>query len=170
MLSLNFRSLLTVGLCFGVGLGPVRAELGRGAAFPVLSEARLEGVLPATAGRLVLVDFWASWCAPCQASFPALARLHADYAARGVTILGVSVDEKAAASAAFVKRLAPPFATVRDPAHQLVAAVNVSAMPSTFLVGRDGRVRAVFAGYHGNETEKAIRAALDQALAEISLP
>ena len=170
MSPLKLRPLLTAGLLLGASLLPARADVSAGAVFPKLADAQLEGTLPATEGRVLLVDFWASWCAPCKASFPALAQLHSSYGPRGVTIVGVSVDEKADACAAFVKRHAPPFAIVRDQAHKLVSAVKVPAMPTTFIVGRDGRVRAVFAGYHGEETEKAIRAALDQALAEPASP
>ncbi|HLP03707.1 MAG TPA: TlpA disulfide reductase family protein [Opitutaceae bacterium] len=166
MLSRKLSVLLAAGLLLGVASAPARAELACGAAFPSLAEAQLEGTLPDTKGQVVLVDFWASWCAPCKASFPALGQLHADYGARGVTILGVSEDDKAKDYAAFLKKYAPPFATVRDAAHKLAGAVKVPAMPTSVVVGRDGRVRAIFSGYHGEETEKSIRAALDQALAE----
>lgn len=166
MSSRKLLALFAAGLLFAAAFSFARAELARGAVFPSLADAQLEGALPATQGRVVLVDFWASWCAPCKASFPALGQLHADYGARGVTILGVSEDDKAKDYAAFLKKYAPPFATVRDAAHKLAGAVKVPAMPTTVVVGRDGRVRAIFTGYHGEETEKSIRAALDQALAE----
>ncbi|HLP07614.1 MAG TPA: TlpA disulfide reductase family protein [Opitutaceae bacterium] len=166
MLSRKLSVLLAAGLLLGVASAPARAELASGVAFPSLAEAQLEGTLPDTKGQVVLVDFWASWCAPCKASFPALGQLHADYGARGVTILGVSEDDKAKDYAAFLKKYAPPFATVRDAAHKLAGAVKVPAMPTSIVVGRDGRVRAIFSGYHGEDTEKSIRAALDQALAE----
>jgi thiol-disulfide isomerase/thioredoxin len=79
--------------------------------------------LPDTNGRVVLVDFWASWCAPCKASFPAFSRLHADYAARGLLIIAVSVDEKPAAYSAFIKKMTPPFSVMRDAKQKLVADV-----------------------------------------------
>lgn len=158
--------LFAAGLLLGLAFSTARAELARGASFPSLADAQLEGALPATQGRVVLVDFWASWCAPCKASFPALGQLHADYSARGVTIVGVSEDDKAKDYEAFLKKYAPPFATVRDAVHKLAGAVKVPAMPTSVVIGRDGRVRAIFTGYHGEETEKSIRAALDQALTE----
>lgn len=141
------------------------AQLKIGDQFPSLAAAQLEGTLPDAAGKVLVVDFWASWCAPCKASFPALGQLHADYAARGVVLVGVSEDEKAKDYAAFLKKYAPPFATARDATHQLAQAAKPPAMPTTFVVGRDGRVRAIFTGYHGADSEKALRAALDQALA-----
>ena len=149
-------------------LAPLHADVPAGAAFPALASAGLAGDVPATAGKVVLVDFWASWCRPCKTSFPAYARLHAAYATRGLVIVAVSVDEDPVAYAAFVKKLAPPFATVRDATQQLVRAVNVPTMPTSYLVGSDGKVRHVHAGFYGAETEQALRAEIEALLAEKS--
>lgn len=144
-----------------------RAEIKTGDAFPVLANAGLTGgALPATAGQVVLVDFWASWCAPCKASFPAMAKLHADYGARGLVIVAVSVDEKPAAYETFVKKLAPPFVTVLDREKKLVRAVKVPAMPTSYLIGRDGKVRFLHQGFHGDETDRQLRQQIDTLLAE----
>lgn len=157
--------LLFVAL--GVGL---RAEVKTGDPFPDLAASGLValagGALPETSGKIVLVDFWASWCAPCKASFPALARLHQDYANRGVVVLGVSVDEKPAAVAALVKKLAPPFVTVHDREQKLVRAVVVPTMPTSYLVGRDGRVRFIHSGFQGAATEKELRQQIEVLLGE----
>lgn len=159
ILSLTVASLLA--------LAPLRAEVKAGDAFPALAEAGLTGgAVPATAGKIVVVDFWASWCAPCKASFPALAKIQTDYAARGVLIVAVSVDEKAANYAAFVKKWAPPFAVVHDQSHRLASTVDVPAMPSSYVLGRDGRVRFVHQGFHGAATDRELRDQLDQLLAE----
>jgi thiol-disulfide isomerase/thioredoxin len=166
----KINSYTIAGLLFGLSLLPLRAVPATGTIFPKLAQSQLEGTLPETENRVLLVDFWASWCAPCKASFPALDQLQADYGPRGVVIVGVSVDEKASAYTAFLKQHAPKFTTVRDQAHKLVSAVKVPAMPTSFVIGRDGRIRAVFAGYHGEQTEKAVRTALEQALAERSAP
>jgi thiol-disulfide isomerase/thioredoxin len=162
------KPLLLGALLALAALTPLRADVHVGAAFPALASAGLAGDVPATAGQVLVVDFWASWCAPCKASFPAYARLHAAYAARGLVIVAVSVDEDAAAYAAFVKKFAPPFATVRDATQQLVRTVNVPTMPTSYLVARDGKVRFVHSGFHGEETEKALRAEIEALLAEKS--
>jgi thiol-disulfide isomerase/thioredoxin len=118
------------------------AEIQVGDKFPVLDANALEGRTPAsTTGLVTLVDFWASWCAPCKMSFPVYAKLHARFGSRGLVILAVSADENQAAYNGFVKKEAPPFATVRDKTHQLVSQVKVPAMPTCYLLGRDGRVR-----------------------------
>jgi thiol-disulfide isomerase/thioredoxin len=153
-----------------LGSASVSAAVKAGDPFPALGGANLVslagGELPATAGKIVLVDFWASWCAPCKASFPALAKLHQDYAPRGVVIVAVGIDEKVAAANAFVKKLAPPFATLHDRTQALVKQVGVPTMPTSYLIGRDGRVRFVHEGFHGEASDRELRQKLDALLAE----
>jgi thiol-disulfide isomerase/thioredoxin len=171
------RRRWVVGLLgvLGIGLGvatalPLHAQVRAGDPFPELAAAGVVnlagGELPALAGKVALVDFWASWCAPCKAAFPALAKLHQEYAARGLVIAAVSVDEKPAAATAFWKRMAPPFPTLHDREQKLVKQVQVPVMPTTYLLGRDGRVRAVQPGFHGATTEKELRRQIEALLAE----
>ena len=144
-----------------------RAQIASGDAFPSLAGVALTGgEVPAIAGHVAIIDFWASWCAPCKASFPAFARLQADYAARGVVIVAISVDEKPSAFAAFVKKWQPPFAALLDSEQKLVQVVKVPVMPSSYVLGRDGRVRFVHVGFHGAATESELRQQLDTVLAE----
>jgi thiol-disulfide isomerase/thioredoxin len=145
----------------------VRAEIQVGDKFPQLDIAALEGSPPpSTSGKVTLVDFWASWCAPCKLSFPVYAKLNSQFASQGLVIVAVSADENPAAFSAFVKREAPPFSTVRDKAHQLVRTVKVPAMPTCYLLGRDGRVRFVHRGFHGSETDQELRQEIESLLAE----
>jgi thiol-disulfide isomerase/thioredoxin len=164
-MSLPTRLLLAVFL--GSLPAAAWADLRPGDPFPALATAQLTGgTLPAMDGKVVLVDFWASWCAPCKASFPAYAKLQVEYVARGLVIVAVSVDENPAAYAAFVERLRPPFTAMRDQGQQLVRLVRVPAMPTCYLLGRDGRVRFVHQGFHGDDTERELRREIGALLAE----
>jgi len=135
---------------------------------PLYTQALSGGSLPVTTGKVTLIDFWASWCAPCKASFPAYAQLHAAYEARGLIIVAVSADENQAAFEAFVKKETPPFTTLRDKSHELVSEVKVPAMPTCYLLDRDGRVRFVHQGFHGATTDQELRREIETLLAELS--
>lgn len=151
-----------------------RAEVKTGDLFPSLAAAGVVdlagGELPVFKGKVVLVDFWASWCAPCTASFPALARLHHEFSDRGLLIAAVSVDVKPAAARTFWKKMEPPFVTLHDREQALVKKVVVPAMPTSYLIGRDGRVRFMHRGYHGASTDRELRKQIEELLAEKIAP
>jgi len=136
------------------------------AAAPLLSAPAAGAAYPATAGKVVLLDFWASWCAPCKASFPAYSRLSTELSAKGLVIIAVSVDEDASAYDSFVRRMKPPFFVALDRGHKLVERVQVPTMPTSYLIDRRGRVRFVHQGFHGGETEAAVRGEIEALLAE----
>ena len=119
---------------------------------------------------MALVDFWASCCAPGKDLFAVDAHLNAESKARGVVVLAISVDQNQDAYRSFVKRMNPAFPTVCDKDQQFVREVNIPVMPTCYLIGRDGRVRFVHHGFHGEATEREIRRELDALLAESSSP
>lgn len=154
-------ALLAASLRAEIKVGDVFPDLGGAGVVPLSGSA-----WPKTAGAVVLVDFWASWCAPCKASFPAMAKLHADFSGRGLVIAAVSVDDKAGPAEAFARKLAAPFATLLDRDKKLVSAVAVPAMPTSYLVGTDGRVKAIYQGFHGDDTDRVVRRDIETALAK----
>jgi thiol-disulfide isomerase/thioredoxin len=164
-MTLFFNTLL--GCTAVLALASARAELKPGDVFPSLANAQLAGgTVPATNGKIVVVDFWASWCGPCKASFPALSRIAADYAGREVVLVGVSVDEKPDDYTRFMKRFAPSFPALHDARQNLVRAVQVPTMPTTYIIDRKGRVRSVHTGFHGAASDRRLRTEIDALLAE----
>jgi len=139
------QSLLTL---LGPTLLAADARWSEGSALPSLSTFGLEGNLPSFKGKVVLLDFWASWCSPCKASFPTLNGLHERLSGRGLVVLGINVDEDAADRDRFLKSTPAAFPVVRDAGQKLVAAANVKTMPTSFIVDRSGVIRHVHSGFH----------------------
>jgi thiol-disulfide isomerase/thioredoxin len=126
-----------------------------GDSFPDLAAFKLEGKLPdSIKGKVVMVDFWASWCEPCKQSFPAMEDLHKRYADRGLVIIAVNVDENRPDMEAFLKKNTATFVVVRDPNQKLVEKAGIATMPSSFLIDKDGKVRFAHTGFRGTETKK----------------
>jgi thiol-disulfide isomerase/thioredoxin len=103
--------------------------------------------LDAYAGRVVVVDFWASWCVPCRRSFPWLNRMHARYADDGLVIIGVNVDAERDAANEFLAAYPADFRIYFDNQGDLAKDFQVEAMPSSFVIGRDGEVVARHLGF-----------------------
>jgi len=117
-------------------------------------------------GKVVIVDFWASWCAPCRRSFPWLNAMQAKYAKRGLVVVGVNLDNDPLAADAFLDRYPADFRIVYDDDKSLARSFDVVAMPSSYLLGRDGNLVATHLGFkvrEQDEYERAVVAALDAA-------
>jgi thiol-disulfide isomerase/thioredoxin len=133
---------------------------------PALEILGLSGKVPATQGKVVLVDFWASWCGPCKKSFPGLEALHQAYAARGLVLLGVNVDRKSEDMDKFLDAHKVTFPIVQDTKHAFVSKVGVTTMPTSLIVDRKGVIRSIHSGFRGEETLKALRAEIEKLLEE----
>lgn len=126
-----------------------------GDTFPDLAEFQLEGKLPdSMKGKVVIVDFWASWCGPCKESFPVMDELQAKYGKKGLVVLAVNLDENREQMDDFLKKHPATFTVVRDASKKLVSRASIKSMPTSFVVGPDGKVASVHKGFHGAETQK----------------
>jgi cytochrome c biogenesis protein CcmG/thiol:disulfide interchange protein DsbE len=113
-------------------------------------------------GRVVLVNFWASWCPPCRDETPGFVKLAAEYRNRAFDMAGVSMDDSDAPVRQFVKSYRVPYPVLLPQAETpLLAAIE--SLPSTFLVDREGRIAT---HYVGEVSEAAVRADVDRLLAE----
>ena len=98
-------------------------------------------------GRVVMVNFWATWCGPCRVELPHLARLHHKYRGSGFTLLGVNIDEDPNAARALVGKMGLKFPVLLDTEKKVVGSYDLNAMPATVLIDKDGRVRYLHRGY-----------------------
>jgi thiol-disulfide isomerase/thioredoxin len=103
-------------------------------------------------GKVVLVDFWASWCAPCARSFPWMNALHDSLAGQGFEIVAINLDKDRDAADGFLAQHAPRFAVAFDPEGETAEAYHVAAMPTSFVIGRTGAIVLKHAGFDPKKT------------------
>jgi peroxiredoxin len=109
-------------------------------------------------GQVVMINFWATWCAPCRQELPQLNRLHERYRRDGFVLLGVSVDDNPKAAQDMAGRLGVRFPVLFDAGKQVSGRYDIDAMPSTLLIDRGGAVRYLHRGYRsGVEQEYEAR-------------
>jgi peroxiredoxin len=104
-------------------------------------------------GRVVMVNFWATWCGPCRVEMPHLARLYEKYRSSGFVVLAVNIDEDPRKAAGLAKQMGMTFPVLLDTEKKVSRLYDLSTMPSTVLIDRDGRVRYVHRGYRDGYEE-----------------
>ena len=119
-------------------------------------------------GRVVLVDFWASWCGPCRMLAPRLSALKEKFGAQGLTVVGITTDE-AEKAAVFAEKHQMRYGIVVDKDGDTSRAYGVSALPTMLLVDKKGVVRDVFIGYDPSGDAR-LEASLKTLLAETAPP
>jgi thiol-disulfide isomerase/thioredoxin len=114
-------------------------------------------------GRVVYLDFWASWCGPCRKSFPWMSDMQARYGSQGLTIVAVNLDQDHALAAKFLAAYPPGFTVAFDPKGATAERYDVKGMPSSYLIDRAGRIQARHIGFREQDAaalEQEIRALL----------
>jgi cytochrome c biogenesis protein CcmG/thiol:disulfide interchange protein DsbE len=165
----DYRLLLTLVVAtaaFGCGAGTAEssgdgAHVERGLVgkpapdFSVATVANGKGkvALSDLRGKVVLVDFWATFCEPCKKSFPRLQELHTKYAASGLRIVGISEDEAddKAGIPGFASTYGAKFTLGWDEDKSIARSYKPETMPSSFLIDKNGIVRYAHVGYHDGE-------------------
>ena len=142
---------------------PVAAtEAGQPAPAFALPNAKGDTVsLERMRGRVVYVDFWASWCGPCRRSFPWMNEMQQKYGARGLVVVGVNVDKKRGDAERVLAQIPASFTIVFDEAGTTPAAYGVKGMPSSYVIDARGNVTFVERGFLDES-----RAVLEQKIAD----
>lgn len=116
-------------------------------------------------GKVIYVDFWASWCGPCAKSFPFMNQLNKDLKDKGLQILAINLDEKLEDAQEFLTKVPANFAIAQDDNQQCAKSFDLKAMPTSFLIDRNGLIREMHMGFRSGEAEE-FRGAVERLLAE----
>ncbi len=98
-------------------------------------------------GRVVMINFWATWCGPCRQEMPELNKLYDKYRSAGFVLFGVNVDEDTRLASEIASKLGVKFPVLLDTEKKVSKLYDLTTMPSTILVDRDGKVRYIHHGY-----------------------
>ena len=104
-------------------------------------------------GKVVFVDFWASWCSPCRQSLPLYDKLRENHAATDFVILAIGLDEDTADAKAFLAEHPVKYTTLQNPLGDVAKAFDLKGMPSSYLIDRSGIVRARHVGFEAKDIE-----------------
>ena len=110
-------------------------------------------------GKVVMLNFWASWCGPCRQEMPQLEKLHREFSRRGLVLLGIN-GESGRDARNFVRRNGYTFPTLVDSGNKVGSQFRVTAIPTSVVIDREGRIASYLVGLH---SEKTLRDALARA-------
>jgi cytochrome c biogenesis protein CcmG/thiol:disulfide interchange protein DsbE len=135
---------ITLGLVSGCNRGAHPAQTGKPAPDFTVSDGSNTVHLASYRGKVVLLNFWASWCAPCVAELPSLLQLHHDNP--NLVILAVSIDEDPEAYSSFIRNRHVDLITVRDPSQSAANLFHTDMWPETYIIDRNGLIQRKFIG------------------------
>lgn len=107
----------------------------------------LEQTLSKHKGEVVYLDFWASWCVPCRRSFPWMNEIQEKYKQQGFSIVSVNLDANKALAEKFLLELPANFSVIYDPKGKIAKHFKIQGMPSSMLIGRDGKIKSRHTGF-----------------------
>ncbi|MCJ9430089.1 TlpA disulfide reductase family protein [Kordiimonas marina] len=116
-------------------------------------------------GKVVYLDFWASWCGPCKLSFPFMKSLSYRYLDRDLAVVTVNLDHSKGAAERFLKKMGATLPVVFDSKGKIARAYKVADMPTSFLIDRNGKIRFTHKGFHTDQEEDYL-AQVDQLVRE----
>lgn len=150
------RLLLGFCLCLPVwaqGEGVALGQLAPPVSLPQLSGAG-DVSLESLRGKVVYLDFWASWCGPCRISFPILNQLRQELGSNGFEVLAINLDEVASDAGKFLSEVPADFLIVRDAQGVTPKTFGMLGMPTGYLIDRQGTVREIHQGFRKSDGDK----------------
>ena len=102
-------------------------------------------------GKVVYLDFWASWCGPCRKSFPWMNEMQSRFKGKGFRVIAVNLDEKRSDADKFINQLKPNFDIAFDPTGEVAGVYELQGMPSAYLIDRGGKLHSVHLGFRSKD-------------------
>lgn len=134
-----------LALAAGPATAVTTGEPAPGFVLPDAKNTKVE--LAALRGKVVYVDFWASWCVPCRESFPWMSEMQRKYGAQGLQIVAINVDVQRKEADQFLSKYPAGFTVLFDTEGSIAKSYAVKVMPSAYLIDKDGRVSARHLGF-----------------------
>ncbi len=163
------QGIVAAAALLGLVLAPTALALEAGAPAPAFSLPTAAGKpfkLADARGKVVYLDFWASWCGPCRQSFPWLNAMQAKYGKQGFQVVGINLDKERAEADAFLAQTPAKFLIAFDVVGDSAKDYGIKGMPSSALIGADGKIVFMHSGFRDDqrvELEAKIVAALKAA-------
>ncbi len=142
-----------------IGVRPVDAAVpGADIEFALLAGEPAHATFGTFAGRLVLVNYWATWCEPCRLEMPSMQRLHETFEDRGVVVLAMNYGESAQQAREYIEAEGYTFPVGLDPNRELANRFGVRGLPTNYLIGANGRIIGTKVGFRFWDTPDVFRA------------
>ena len=117
----------------------------------ISSKVTLERALTKHKGEVIYLDFWASWCGPCRKSFPWMNDIEAEYKQQGFSVISINLDANKALATKFLNEMPASFTVIYDPKGKIAKHFKIQGMPSSLLIGRDGKIKSRHTGFFTNK-------------------
>ena len=150
----GLRTLLLIWITVALMVPAVASDAPMAPDITLASRSGKNVRLAEMRGDVILLNFWASWCGPCRKEMPKLEALHQKYKDLGVRIVGINLDSEQGLAEPLLQSTEVSFTILYDPTGSAGEKFGVSAMPSTYIIDRDGRIRYHHKGYQAGYEKK----------------